>query len=95
MSSSIKPTIGRKIYYWSDSNYGCKDPLQAFDATIIYVVSETVVDIVYTNHFGSTRSQEGVNLHDPVGGECHGAGPFATWMPYQVGQAVAAASRKL
>lgn len=91
--SSIKPTIGRKVYFWQSGLSCVKDDKQAFDATIIYVQNDTTVDVMFTNHYGTTSSAVGMQLRDP-GANRHGDGEnYVTWMPYQVGQAKQEASK--
>lgn len=86
--SSIVPTIGRKVWYWSASTSCVNDDKQAFDATVIYVHNPTTVDLMVTNHAGTTYNVRSANLRDPgFFADCHSVpAPYATWMPFQVGQ---------
>lgn len=88
MSNSIKPSIGRKVWFWDHSStttrYGDN---QAMDATIIYVWSDTCVNLAVTDHAGMQYTRTSVPLRDHREGDKHGVEYVATWMPYQVGQA--------
>lgn len=84
----ITPTIGRKVWYYDYTNLGALDPYQAFDASVIYVWGVNSVTLDVTDHHGNRHIKQAVALRDPQPGDCHGSGSeFATWMPYQVGQA--------
>lgn len=93
MTSSIKPTIGRKVWYYGTNINACKDVKDPFDATVIYVPDAENVVLKITDHYGND-SVETVPILDPSTDEdkpdMHGMKAFATWMPYQVGQAKAA-----
>lgn len=87
----IVPTIGRKVWYWphdEDGGLNVYDDKQACDATVVYVWSETCVNLRVTDHAGNTVARTSVLLvqdEERPAGRSH-----ATWMPYQVGQARAA-----
>lgn len=99
---TINPTIGRKVYFYEgdptlvERFFGTEplDPLQAYDATIAFVHPEGTVSLDVTSHVGHRNFIGNVELRDPAadGSDHHGAGTagYATWMPYQVGQAKAA-----
>jgi hypothetical protein len=94
MSSSIKPTVGRKVWFWDNGN-GLHGPVrhgdaQPMDATIIYVWGDTCVNLRVTDHAGNVLTRTSVPLRDHREGDCHGVEYTATWMPYQVGQAKSA-----
>ena len=84
---SMKPSIGRKVWFYDSSTFVGMDPRQAFDATIIYVWSDECVNLKVTDHNGNDRVETSVLLREPQAGDEHGIGPCATWMPFQVGQA--------
>lgn len=91
--ATIKPTIGRKVWYWCPATSGIGgvlDTTQAFDATIIFVHSEKLVNLIVTDHEGETSCEQNVELLDPGMSDHHGGDTYATWMPFQVGQAKAA-----
>lgn len=87
--NSIKPTIGRKVWFWDYGN-GAYNLDQAFDATVIYVWRDAMVNLRVTDHNGSTSIQTSVQLRDPIPGDRHGMERVATWMPYQTAQAAKA-----
>lgn len=102
MASSIKPTIGRKVWFWSgvtpEPANANKLPVvidqqQAMDATIV-LVGYSGISLSVTDHAGNQHFYEGIQLWDPdtdPNNDRHGTGEaYATWMPYQVGQARAA-----
>jgi hypothetical protein len=85
--STITPTIGRKVWYYDFTTVGCNDPHQPYDATVIYVWGNDCVNLDVTDHHGNRLIKTSVPLRDPQDSACHGVSSFATWMPYQVGQA--------
>jgi len=94
--SSIVPTVGRKVYFYSPTPEGADKPSHAldakqpFDATILYVWSPTCVNLAVTSHTGRQMYPTSVELRDPSPEDGHN-GTYATWMPFQEGQARAAA----
>jgi hypothetical protein len=101
----IKPTIGRKVWYWPSAedkggNYGMRqfyptsgNELQPFDATIIAVWNDRLVNLHVIDHVGRTffvqqarLLQEGEKspTSNSTGKDLYG---YAAWMPYQVSQA--------
>lgn len=88
----IKPTVGRKLYYWPVNEPAIEqiDPRQPCDATLLFPWSDTCVNLSIIDHQGRVHVRTSVFLHQ-------GDGPFpgdyshAAWMPYQTGQAKAAA----
>lgn len=94
--SSIKPTIGRKVWYWGGSlvpDMACYSPEQPMDATVIYVWGDTCVSLRVTDHAGIVHTRTSVTLRDHREGDRHGVEYVATWMPYQTVQAKAAETR--
>lgn len=94
MISSIKPTIGRKVWFWvgEEAPMGViLDKKQAFDATVVFVYDGGTVNLLLLDHYGSNNVVHNVALIDPSADDCHHEGGYengyATWMPYQVGQA--------
>lgn len=94
----IQPTIGRRVWYWpSTYDRGLEhgqpatiikaDDTQACDAGIAYVHSDRLVNLSVADHNGVMHSRPSVQLvqegDDPAP---QGMG-YATWMPYQLGQA--------
>lgn len=108
--STISPTIGRRVWYWTAAavgepgvktkedpfgtgapklHPGVQSPMQAFDAGVIMVHGPECVNLLVTDHYGQQFVVTSAPLRDPnVEADCHG-GPssYATWMPYQTGQA--------
>ena len=84
----IKPIVGRKIWY--SPCPALDDPPkigeQPYDATIVYVWSDKLVNLRVTDHCGNTFARGSVTLlqegdaPNSEGGHCY-------WMPYQKGQA--------
>ena len=85
----IKPTIGRKLWYWPEPDdrriMACIDG-QPLDATVVYVHNDSMVTLTINDHHGFSHPKTAVHLY-------HGdtnrptLGRFCEWMPFQVGQA--------
>lgn len=86
----IKPTIGRKVWFWRDGIDRTK--VQPEDATICYVHGDSLVNLRVTEHNGVSRSEVEVSLRQP--GDPEWSGRFAEWMPFQKGQAAAQSGGK-
>jgi len=88
--SIIKPSIGRKVWFWPAGFRGVKvmSDLQACDATIVYVWSDNMVNLLVTDHNGASISMPSVRLRQ--GKEPAPPGCYAEWMPFQLGQALPA-----
>ena len=84
--STITPTIGRKVWLYTAAQ-SPQDSKQAFDATVIFVHPSGLVNLYFVNHWGTAGSLSSVQLRDPQEDDKHGVETYATWMPYQVGQA--------
>lgn len=95
---TIKPSIGRKVYFYAGegdnpapTRYSLDTPM---DATVIYVWGPECVNLRVTDHAGNTHIRTSVPLRDPgedgADAHCKDLGCYATWMPFQVGQAKAA-----
>ena len=84
---SITPTVGRKVWYYEAGPGNILDPRTPFDATIVYVWGPGMVNLRVTDHQGLTVPRYSVLLREPREGDEHGSSEFATWMPYQMGQA--------
>lgn len=85
----IKPTIGRKVWWWQ---HGENNAQQPEDATVVYVHSDRCVNLHVIDHNGNARPVTSAHLVQPGDGEegASHAKPvacYATWMPFQVGQA--------
>ena len=93
--STITPTVGRKVWFYDSPPLGEQhhemSDKQPFDATIIYVWNEGMVNLDVTGHDGARFIATSVPLRSPSDSDCHnGFARFATWMPYQMGQAAKA-----
>jgi len=88
--SIIKPTIGRKVWFWPAGFLGVKtmSSLQACDATIVFVWSDSMVNLLVTDHGGTSMAITSVHLRQ--GDEPSPTGCYAEWMPFQLGQAMPA-----
>lgn len=94
---TITPTIGRRVWAWQGEFTGLTAvaPNQPFDAGIIFVHLDGKVNLAVTDHIGNTATSFAVELRDPKG-DSHGKEDrlYATWMPYQMGQAKASEADK-
>ena len=93
-STLIKPTIGRKVWFWPNSSHigvpaqaqpESQDPNQAMDATIVFVHGDRCVNLLVVDHTGATWPVRSVTLQQE--GDPTIQGMYAQWMPYQTGQA--------
>lgn len=92
----ISPTVSRKVWYRPSQNDLCvgteiTPPMiavgdQAFDATVVYVHSDTCVNLVIRDHIGTQFRRTSVILSQGNNPVPDGAA-YAEWMPYQQGQA--------
>lgn len=94
----IKPTIGRRIWYWpgyldlavpgSPMRLISDQAAQPFDAGVIYVHSDTCVNLQVTDHMGGIWFREKVRIlqEGESSAVIHEEG-IAEWMNYQVGAA--------
>lgn len=91
----IKPTIGRRVWFWPNGTTGMTlitgGDQQPCDAGVVFVWNDRLVNLAVSDHVGANYSRTSVPLlqdDDPI----PESGAYATWMPYQVGQAKAAAT---
>lgn len=107
----IKPTIGRRIWYWPGSIDTDMDSVarmhviepnaeqpapQPLEAGIIFVHSDTRVNLQVTDHMGGIWFRERVRILQE--GDDHGEHEFlgvAQWMHYQAGQAAREKEREV
>jgi hypothetical protein len=95
----IPPTIGRRVWYYpSDFDRGLRqvpnqpdsvivsDGKQPCDAGVAYVHSDRLVNLSVVDHNGKFHSRTSVQLVQPDD-EVPVGSAYATWMPFQVGQA--------
>lgn len=90
----IVPTVGRVVWYWPDSGVDSlmmnvkTSPPQPMKADIVFVHSDTIVNLSVFDHFGNHHTRTSVPLlqdGDPVTNR-----GYAVWMPYQKDQAAKA-----
>ena len=98
----IKPSIGRKLWFWETrvafdaaraKNFDhelLSTYEQPLDATIIAVWNPTRINVYVIDHDGVGRAETSVQLiqEGDIIPDVH----FATWMPFQIGQAKAQAA---
>lgn len=81
----IKPTCGRVVWYWPA---GRSHESQPYAAMIALVHSDTMINVGGFDHNGKPFSDTSVLLVQGEGSYGNpGGGSWATWMPYQKGQA--------
>ncbi|MDO9252611.1 MAG: hypothetical protein Q7U48_13810 [Hydrogenophaga sp.] len=98
MSNIIKPSVGRKVWYWpsvSDKTGPVpmsQSPGQPLDATVIAVWSDRMVNVLVTDTMGKQfpvlscdLQQPGDPVHVSESGQV--IGRYVEWMPYQVATA--------
>lgn len=81
----IKPTVGRVIWFYQQGMAHDGQPLVGF---ITYVHSDKLINVAGFDATGVPYSSCLVTLYqDPEKSGVPVNGPWARWMPYQVGQA--------
>lgn len=88
---AMTPTIGRRVWFRPDprtgsSNFIVIDHSQPLDAGIVWVWSETRVNLDVTDHHGNHHAMSSVYLVRP-GEPPPPDGAYAEWMPFQIKQA--------
>jgi len=87
--TTIKPTIGRKVWYHQSNPIltplVCFNPAYPMDATIVFVWDDRAVNLVVLDHAGGMHAVLNVVLKQP--GDAEPDGGYCEWMPFQVGQA--------
>jgi hypothetical protein len=86
----IIPSIGRVVWYWHNGTAQQDRGEQPFAALVTYVHSDICVNLVVFDPNGNPASKTSVRLAQE--GDKDLGGPFASWMPYQLGQAKAQAA---
>lgn len=88
----IKPTIGRVVWFWpgdvmmSPKHFAYHDKKQPCSAQVVYVWSDTCVNLQVLDQNGNAHSFSSVPLIQP-GSSAPQDSCFCEWMPYQVAQA--------
>lgn len=98
MSKLIPPSPGRVLWYYpSQQEIEAKqiaiyDQGQPLAATVAYVFSDRLVNLSVVDQSGAQFRRTSVTLLQEDDERPHSSeGPYATWMPYQLGQAAKAA----
>lgn len=81
----IMPTVGRVVWYWPHGA-ATGDGEQPYAAHIVYVSDAHRVNLLTFSHDGFPMPRLGAHLVQP-GEPAPAKGGYATWMPFQVGQA--------
>lgn len=81
----IQPTVGRKVWYYQSISDAMDSSVQPRDATVVYVVSDRIVNLRVSDTQGDTTPKLAVQLYQE--GDEDPKGEFACWMPYQAQQA--------
>ncbi len=87
--ATITPTIGRVVLYWPDKSFsGCRpDAGQPLPALIARVWNDTSINVGGFDANGVPFSAGSVYLVPADGEPLNRDAHYATWMPYQKGQA--------
>lgn len=85
----IIPTPGRVVWYYSgdgDTAY-CADKEQPMAALVAFVHDERMLNLAVVDHTGTVSSRQNVKLLQDEDEKPEDGSSYATWMPYQLGQA--------
>lgn len=105
----IVPTIGRRVWYWPSSldrgllevkpttiiEADVESSGQPCDAGVVRVFNDRLVNLSVTDHNGNVHKRLSVTLYQPGDHVTHSDGGYATWMDYQVQQALAITEPKI
>lgn len=87
----IKPTVGRVVWFYRDGISQFAAGSQPEAAIVAYVHSDEMLNLMVVNSAGLPESKTSVPLlqEEHFSSDDTRAWPssFATWMPYQIGQA--------
>lgn len=88
----IKPTIGRRVWFFpaSETYMSIYDHAVPCDAGVVYVWGDRMVNLDVCDHSGHHWAVHSVKLLQDDDAVPTGEA-YAMWMPYQTGQAKAAA----
>lgn len=87
--TTISPTIGRKVWFHpgkADRGMETITKTEPMDASVVYVWSDTLVNLAVWDHYGNIWARSSVRLVQP-GDAASGDEAWCEWMPYQIGQA--------
>jgi hypothetical protein len=104
-SSIIKPTIGRRVWYWpSTYDRGAQltkpetiiqsSGTQPCDAGVVFVHGDRLVNLSVTDHNGNVHKRTSVTLFQPGDPIPSGDAGFAVWMDYQISASLESTPRK-
>lgn len=83
MGTVVKPTIGRVMWFYKFvTGGGHKGPMAAL---VAYVHSDSIVNLAVADEDGKMRNETSVQVVQE--GQDVPTNNYATWMPYQIGQA--------
>jgi hypothetical protein len=87
----IQPSIGRIVWFWPQKEAEAPNPDQPNAALVVYVWDDRMVNLAVFDSNGNSRGETSVTLlqDDDVP---NAYGRFASWVPYQKGQAAKAES---
>jgi hypothetical protein len=88
-SDMITPTIGRVVWLYAANKGTVHDIRQPCCAFIVHVWSDRMINVAYFDSNGAPFAEASVDLLQDDDPKPEGR-PFATWMPYQKGQAAKA-----
>lgn len=91
--SEIVPTVGRVLWFRNGSQIGATDidqlqgnaQHQPMKAMVLYVHNSRCVNVEVVDHGGGRHIYTSCTLRQDM--DPAPSGPYAEWMPYQVGQA--------
>jgi hypothetical protein len=81
----IQPTVGRKVWFYQSVAAASDPATQPQDATIVYVITDRLVNLRVSDQKGDQTPALAVQLYQE--GDEDPSGSFACWMPYQSQQA--------
>lgn len=81
--TKIKPTIGRVVWFYP---HGHREGSLPHAAMIAFVHSDSLVNLGVLDPNGRSYNETSVSLIQD-GGPVPDSGRYATWMPFQIGQA--------
>jgi hypothetical protein len=93
MSKPLVPTVGRRMYFFCsvsvciDQELICLDPAQPFDAGVIYIINDSTVNVLVTDHEGNMVTVTECPVCDREYAEQANLEYWVEWMPYQKAQA--------
>jgi hypothetical protein len=82
----IPPTVGRHVDYYRTPDHWKAEPKRPYCAHIVNVNGDGTINVVFWNEMGSALPVQHVVLLQH-GEQVPDDRDFATWMPYQIGQA--------